>query len=226
MQNQKSISNASDPWLQAQATESLIRAYRSPNGDVSLRDYVPKQRPPDPAPVVTVGTPNVPENDPNFQFERMRLTTITRPDGRVIENPYQVSATPVEQKPTPRQVPTVKQVTEELESLKRTVSVAEDQFEADKASRPAIHARMTAIGSELGPLVERVRALEAELNELKSIPAPEAAFTAAVAAHELAVQTAAGHTLECLQQNWAQHIFGIPSLQLQLTRSTLLASRH
>jgi hypothetical protein len=68
---------------------------------------------------------------------------------------------------------------------------------------------MAAIGAELGPLVERVRELEAELIELKAIPSPEASFTSATASHEFAVQQAAGHALEALQENWAQAIFGI-----------------
>jgi hypothetical protein len=68
---------------------------------------------------------------------------------------------------------------------------------------------MQAIGEELEPLIKRVEKLQTELVELKALPTPEAAFTAKVAAHELAVQTAAGHALECLQENWAQKLFGI-----------------
>jgi hypothetical protein len=51
--------------------------------------------------------------------------------------------------------------------------------------------------------------LQNELTELKARPTPEAAFTAKVASHELAVQQAAGHALEALQENWSQAIFGI-----------------
>jgi hypothetical protein len=192
-----------DAW--AAHTEQAVRAYKSENGS-SLRDYV---SPPHPVNVVRIVEPNVPKDSPDYAFEKTRLTEIHTPSGKVLQNPWGVSATPVAQKQSPRPVPTAEQVAAELETLKQAVSIAEDQFEADKANRPAIHARMAAIGSELGPLVERVRALEAELIELKAIPTPEAAFTASVAAHEFAVQQAAGHTLECLQENWAQHIFGI-----------------
>jgi hypothetical protein len=210
MTQETNISPKNDPWMaHAEATEALIKAYRSPNGDGSLRDYVPQQRPQDPQSKAILGTSDLPANDPNRINDINRNTVIVTADNRTFFNPWGVSLTPITPQPAPRQVPTIDQVAEELESLKRTVSIAEDTFESDKANRPAIHARMSEIGAELGPLIERVRALEAELTELKAIAPPESVFTAKVAAHEFAVQQAAGHALEALQENWARSIFGI-----------------
>lgn len=211
METIQNVSKVSDPWLQAQATEAAIRAHKSLNGERSLKDYQPTNVRQDPAPIIHSPEPvGIDRNSPDYIPAKNRLVTITKPEGTVVTNPFAVSATPLQTaSPAPRPVPTAEQVREELESLKKAVSIAEDNFESDKASRPAIHARMAAIGSELGPLVERVRALESELIELKAIPTSEAAFTASVAAHEFAVQQAAGHALEALQENWAQHIFGI-----------------
>jgi hypothetical protein len=205
METTNEISKQTDAWLEH--TEQAIRAYKDEGR--ALRDHVPQQRPAHPQATAIPGRSDLPENDPNRINEINRTTVLVTPAGKTFPNPWGVSATPVQTTPAPRQVPTVDQVAEEIESLKKTVSIAEDNFEADKASRPAIHARMLAIGEELGPLVERVRALESQLIELKAIPTPEAAFTAQVAAHEFAAQQAAGHALEALQENWAQHIFGI-----------------
>jgi hypothetical protein len=206
------ISNSSDAWqANAAATEAAIRAIKGAADSGSLRDYQPTNpRPTDPPATVIPGHTDLPAESPDRIPELNRTTVLVSKEGKHFPNLWNVSSTPVQYTPpTLRPVPTVEQVAEEIESLKQAVASAEDQFKSDQANRPAIHARMIRIGAELAPLVERVRVLEAELNDLKSIPHPEKSFTDNVTATELAVQQAAGHALECLQENWAQHIFGI-----------------
>jgi hypothetical protein len=154
MTQQNNISRTpEDPWLAH--TETAIRAYQS--GDRTLRDYVPTQRPADPQSTARPGKSELPVTDPNRIHEINRTTVIVTPSGRELPNPWAVSATPVQQRPALRPIPTVEGVQQEIEALNKALTLAEGDFEADKASRPSIHARMVQISEELVRTAGRTR---------------------------------------------------------------------
>jgi hypothetical protein len=210
-----------DAW-QAHVTQA-ISCYRDEGR--ALRDHQPSNtRQPDPAPVVHSPEPEgIDKNDPNYQFAKNRLVKITRPDGRVIENPTQTSATLLQIHQQPKPLPSVDDAKAAIDALRNGLEGVLEGYHAHQAGAAERHRRLIELGNEIAPLAERLARLQAEVDSIKNRPAPEVALYAKVEALERQSELTAGEARGALLELRAQSVFDIGFMKLsQESRNDLL----